>query len=133
MDKYILWIHRLKLAQLIEEFDKVMKKHPNNASQAFRAAANGLQRTDNWLGYYFRKMRSKGGQKHAIVCTARKLAIIIWNMIIKSESYHPASYEVLDKKRKSSQLIALGKRLAKMNLASDDLNQLFQKLSLSST
>jgi len=28
MDKYILWIHRLKLAQLITEFDKVMKKHP---------------------------------------------------------------------------------------------------------
>src|SRR5205823_562326 len=59
----------------------IMKKTPNNAAQAFRAAANGLRRSDNWLGDYFRRMRAKGGHKFAILATARKLALIYYKMV----------------------------------------------------
>ena len=44
----------------------IMKKIPNNAAQAFRAAANGLRRSQHWLGDYFRRMRAKGGHKFAV-------------------------------------------------------------------
>jgi transposase len=39
----------------------IMKKKPNAASQAFRMAANAIQRSDHWLADYFRRMKSKGG------------------------------------------------------------------------
>ena len=55
---------------------KVMKRHPSIAGQAFRAAANAVQRSDHWLGDYFRRMKAKGGNKYAIVATANKLATI---------------------------------------------------------
>jgi transposase len=93
---------------------KVMKKHPNNASQAFRAAANGLQRTDNWLGDYFRKMRSKGGQKHAIVCTARKLAIIYYTMVINKVPFMPVNMDEYKEKQRKQQIATLEKKLAKL-------------------
>jgi hypothetical protein len=38
-----------------------MKKKANAASQAFRMAANTTQRSNSWLGDYFRRMKSKGG------------------------------------------------------------------------
>jgi transposase len=37
----------------------LMRKKPNVASQAFRSAANAVQRSDNWLGDYFRRMKAK--------------------------------------------------------------------------
>ena len=42
---------------------QMLKKKPNIASQAFRYAANTLQRSDHWLGDYFRRMKAKGGNK----------------------------------------------------------------------
>ena len=51
-----------------------MKKKPNIASQAFRNAANGVQRSDNWLGDYFRRMKAKGGNTYAMTATANKIA-----------------------------------------------------------
>lgn len=38
---------------------KLLKKKPNAASQAFRIAANTVQRSDHWLGDYFRRMKTK--------------------------------------------------------------------------
>ena len=42
---------------------RMMKKTPNAASQAFRHAANKVQRSENLLGDYFRKMKTKAGNK----------------------------------------------------------------------
>src|SRR5215218_6928656 len=44
-----------------------VRKKSNSAGQAFRMAANGVQRSENWLGDYFRRMKSKGGNRYAIV------------------------------------------------------------------
>ena len=59
----------------------LLKKMPNIASQAFRHAANAVQRSDNWLGDYFRRMKAKGGNKYAIIATANKLATIYYKMV----------------------------------------------------
>lgn len=49
--------------------------------QAFRNAANAVQRSDNWLGDYFRRMKAKGGNKYAMVATANKIATIYYKMV----------------------------------------------------
>lgn len=93
---------------------KIMKKTPNNAAQAFRAAANGLRRTENWLGDYFRRMRAKGGQKFAIVATARKLAIIYYRMVRYKEAFIEVDMEVYKEKHRKSKIAYLEKKLAEL-------------------
>ena len=64
----------------------VLKKKAGIATKAFRAAANSLKNSDNWLGDYFRKKRSKGGTKYAIIATARKIFLIaVVNLITESK------------------------------------------------
>lgn len=53
-----------------------VRRKSNSAGQAFRIAANSVQRSDHWLGDYFRRMKSRGGNRYAIVATANKMATI---------------------------------------------------------
>jgi transposase len=64
----------------------LLKKKPNAASQAFRNAANAVQRSDHWLGDYFRRMKAKGGNKYAMIATARKIATIYYKMVRYKQS-----------------------------------------------
>lgn len=97
---------------------KVMKKLPNAAAQAFRAAANGVRRSDNWLGDYFRRMRTKGGHKFAITATARKQALIYYKMVREKEAFKAVDIEVYKEKQRQSKIQYLEKRLAQLRNAS---------------
>lgn len=93
---------------------KIMKKTPNNAAQAFRAASNALRRSNNWLGDYFRRMRAKAGHKFAIVATARKLAIIYYRMVRYKEAFIEVDVEVYKEKQRQAKIAYLEKRLAQL-------------------
>jgi hypothetical protein len=93
---------------------KRMKKKLNPTSQAFRAAANGLQKTDNWLGDYFRRMRAKGGQKFAIVCTARKLALIYYKMVTQKIPFIPVDMKTYKETNNKNKIAFLEKKLAEL-------------------
>jgi len=97
---------------------KIMKKLPNNAAQAFRAAANGVRRSENWMGDYFRRMRAKGGHKFAITAVARKLALIFYNMVKNKEAFKPVDIEVYKEKQRQSKIQYLEKRLSELRKAS---------------
>lgn len=93
---------------------RMMKKKPNAASQAFRYAANGVQRSDHWLGDYFRRMKAKGGNKYAVVATAGKIATIYYKMVRYKEEFTPldlAEYQENHKLAKISYLERTLKRL----------------------
>lgn len=92
----------------------IMKKTPNIAAQAFRAAANGLRRSDNWLGDYFRRMRAKGGHKYAIVATARKLALIYYRMVRYKEAFKEVDMEACKEKQRQAKISYLEKRLTQL-------------------
>src|SRR5450755_4066151 len=56
---------------------------------------------DTALSNFFKRIAFRKGRPAAISATARKLAVIIWNMIVKCIPYKPATdYEFLDQKRK---------------------------------
>lgn len=92
----------------------VMKKKAGNATQSFRAAANSVQRSDNWLGDYFRRMKAKGGNKYAIIATARKIAIIYYKMIRFKEEFKPIDADEYRKKYKAARIAYLEKQLTKL-------------------
>ena len=59
----------------------------NRAAAALRMAACTLMRADCALGAYARRMRARLGAPKAITATARKLAIIIYNMLKYGKAY----------------------------------------------
>ena len=57
-----------------------------------------------------------------ISATARKLAVIIWNMVVKGVPYNnPAGYLFLDQKRKLGLVKRIQKQIDKFALTTDDL------------
>ena len=57
----------------------------------------------------------------AISATARKLAVIIWNMVVKKTPYIPQTeYQFLDQKRKK--IAAMKKLIAKFDISTNDLD-----------
>lgn len=89
----------------------VMKKKANAASQAFKKAANACQRSDHWLGDYFRRMKAKGGNKHAIVATANKIATIYYKMVSEKVEFNPPDLTEYQQKRKNAKIAYLERAL----------------------
>jgi hypothetical protein len=94
---------------------QILKKKPN-AAAAFRTAANSMYRSKEWLGDYFRRIKAKGGHKYAIVTTARKLAIIYYEMVTSGKQYKALDnleYKLIVQRKKIANLEELLKRLKK--------------------
>jgi len=88
---------------------------------ALRNAANAVGNLkDSDLGKFFKKIAFRKGRQAAITATARKLAVIIWNMITKKEPYNPTNeYVFLDQKRR--QIALIRKRIASYGIDPNEL------------
>lgn len=65
-------------------------RNRNPLAHAFRQAANTVgNQKDSGLAHFFRRIAFRKGRKVAITATARKLAVIIYNMITKQQPYQP--------------------------------------------
>jgi transposase len=93
---------------------KLLKKKPNAAAKAFRMAAQGVQNSDNWLGHFFRRMKTKGGHKYAIVATARKIAVIYYKMVSEKKPFDPLNYNDCLEKYKMAKIACLQRALDKL-------------------
>ena len=96
-------------------------KRKNPVGQVFRLCANALKDAKNPLGYYFRRIRSRGGHMQAIVATAHKLARIFYTMVKNKCSYDETKVgldeqELLMKKIERTQR-ALDRLNAKLSVA----------------
>lgn len=90
---------------------------------ALRNAANAIGNLkDTHLSDFFRRISFRKGRTSAISATARKLAVIIWNMITKRIPYHPPSqYLFLDQKRKIGLVKRIRKQIDKFDLKPEDI------------
>ncbi len=93
---------------------RTMKGRPSIAGQAFRAMANSVQRSDHWLGDYFRRMKAKGGNKYAIVATANKLATIYYKMVRYQTAFNPPDQDEYQRKRKEHKIKYLERKLQQL-------------------
>jgi transposase len=92
----------------------VMKKKSGMCTQAFRSAANSLNKSNHYLGQYFRKMKSKGGNKYAIIATARKLATIYYLMVRNKKEFNQIEINDYQQKQKEKKIKYLQLQLAKL-------------------
>lgn len=89
----------------------LMRKKPNSASQAFRNAANAVQRSDNWLGDYFRRMKVKGGNRYAVVATANKIATIYYKMVSQQVEFSPLELSAYQQEYRQAKIAFLERKL----------------------
>jgi transposase len=95
---------------------RIMKKK-HYAGQAFRIAASSLYKSQTPLGDYYRRIKAASGPAKAVVATARKLAIIYYEMVSKKEEYNPIALEEYQKKYKEKKINQLKKKLALLEAA----------------
>ena len=71
----------------------ISRRTPKGASRlkiALRNAANAIGNLkEGTLSKFFKRVAFRKGRQVAITATARKLAVIIWNMVTKKEKYNP--------------------------------------------
>lgn len=99
-------------------------KGSNRLKIALRNAANaiGNLKDSTPLRDFFQRINFRKGRVSAISATARKLAVIIWNMVVKGTPYiNPAGYLFLDQKRKLGIVKRIQKQIVKFELTADDL------------
>lgn len=77
-------------------------KGSNRLKIALRNAANAIGNLkDTHLSNFFNRIAYRKGRTIAVSATARKLAVILWNMVVKKMPYKPPTeYLFLDVKRK---------------------------------
>lgn len=94
-------------------------KGKNNFALSLRNAANTIERKkDGLLVSFFKRIAYKKGRAAAITATARKLAVIIWNMIIKKTSYIPVNSDEYKETILKSKIQYLKKTMKKYNIDS---------------
>ena len=109
-------------------------KGGNTLALALRQAANSIgNQKAHPLTPFFKRIAYRKGRNAAITATARKLAVIIWNMIVKEEVYKVRAYEAVTNKQKHQQIRNLRQRILKLNLADAELKALIQKPSATIT
>jgi transposase len=99
-------------------------KGSNRLKIALRNAANaiGNLKDSTPLRDFFHRISFRKGRVSAISATARKLAVIIWNIVVKGEPYvNPEGYLFLDQKRKLGLVKRIKKQIDKFRLTNEDL------------
>jgi len=98
-------------------------KGSNRLKIALRQSANAIGNLkEGHLNDFFRRVNYKKGRATAISATARKLAVIIWNMLYKGQQYKPPTeYLYLDQKRKLKLVKRIKKNIVKFALKPEDV------------
>jgi len=100
-------------------------KGSNRLKIALRNAANaiGNLKDSTPLSDFFKRINFRKGRVSAISATARKLAVIIWNMVVKRVPYHnPEEYLFRDQKKKLGLLKRIQRQINKFELESTDFH-----------
>ncbi len=98
-------------------------KGSNRLKIALRNAANAIGNLkDTHLSDFFKRVLYRRGRTAAISATARKLAVILWTMIVKKVPYQPPTqYLFLDEKRKLKIVKQIRKTISKFDISTTDL------------
>jgi len=87
---------------------------PNRAAQAFRVAAQTLERAKCALGAFFRRVQSRLGRAGAIKATAHKLALIFYSMLRSKTEYREAGADYYELRYRERLLNSLKKKATEL-------------------
>jgi transposase len=96
---------------------KGMVIRPNRAAQAFRLAAQTLERAQCASGAFFRRIKSRYGRQAAIKATAHKLAIVFYSMLKNQTEYRDPGVDYYEVRYREKLLKSLTRNAATLGFA----------------
>lgn len=96
---------------------KALVIRPNRAAQAFRLAAQTLERVQCALGAFFRRIRSRHGRQAAIKATAHKLALIFYSMLKNQTQYRDPGVDYYEQRYRENLLKSLTRQASTLGFA----------------
>jgi transposase len=98
-------------------------KGSNRLKTALRNSANAIGNLkDTHLSDFFKKVAFRKGRQAAVSATARKLAVILWNMMVKKCPYKSdTEYLFLDQKRQMKLVSRIRKQIVKFDFKPEQL------------
>ena len=97
-------------------------KGSNALGIAFRNAANTISRQRSGpLKSFFKRKAYQKGRAVAITATARKLAIIVWNMITHKEEYVPMDETLYDDKVRKKAIVNMARTMKRLGIDPEDI------------
>ncbi len=104
-----------------------VKKGKNTIAIALRHVANSIgNQKEHDLLPFFKRIAFRKGRVAAITATARKIAIIIWNMIVKSEDYSSYKIQINNEKYRWKRLRQVQRNIRNLNLNSEEVSRLIE-------
>lgn len=98
-------------------------KGKNKFTLALRNAANTIDRQkEGALNSFFKRVAYKKGRAAAITATARKLATIIWNMVVKKQPYKPIDATIYIEQVKRKKVLNIKKMMQNFGITTIDLS-----------
>jgi len=98
------------------------RKNKSRLRQAFRQSAIAIaKKKDQPLAHFYRRMAAKKGKGTAITATARKLAIIVYNMIQKKQAFRPQSLMDYQQKLRTQKIKHIQRTIKKLEISADEL------------
>ncbi len=99
------------------------KNGKNKLAQAFMYSANaiGNKKKGDYLVTFFKRIQYKKGRLVAIVATARKLATIVWNMLVKKVAYNPIPLKQNLDKIRQNQIKNIQRKIRQLNINENEI------------
>ena len=98
-------------------------KGKNKFALTLRNAVNSIDRKkDGHLMLFFKRIAYKKGRGAAITATARKIAVIIWNMIVKRTHYNPVNTLEYIQEMKAKKISQINKMIKKYGIETASLS-----------
>jgi len=98
-------------------------KGSNRVATALRLAAESVgKQKDAPLYPFFQRILLRKGRCAAIIATARKLAVIIWNMLCKKEAYKPYDTAKIESQIRDRQIKKINKLLHTFDIKMSEIN-----------
>jgi len=97
-------------------------KRKNRVSEALQNSANVIgNMKDNPLSEFFRRLAYKKGRAHAITATARKLGVIIYNMLTNKQQYMTQENEQYKEQIRIQRIKRMQKQIDKLGISQEEL------------
>jgi transposase len=92
------------------------KRGNARVSKVLRLAAHAAGRTQTALGVTYRRLAARRGKAIAITAVARKLAVLIWTLLVKGDAYVRKSIEQAEAKFRLQRIKMVTKQAASLGL-----------------
>jgi transposase len=102
---------------------KNTRKGKNRLAHAFMHAANaiGNKKEGDYLVHFFKRIERRHSRAIATVATARKLAVIVWNMLVKKKPYTPVIPAEYLNKIRQNQVKQVQRKIRQLHINHDEL------------